>query len=70
MIMTNVWQVHGHKEEADEPRQRGNSNADCDVDAVVDDVGGSHGGGGGCHGDGNRYGDAGVIMILSLCLSL
>ena len=64
--MTNCCQVYGHKEKADEPRQRDNSGADGNVDALLVGVGGSHGG----YVDGNRYGDAGVIIILSLCLSL
>ena len=53
VTITNVLQVHGHEETADQPRQRGQSSA---------------GGGGYVHvhgivGDavGNRYGDADVI---------
>ena len=67
--MTNCFQVYGHKEKADEPRQRGNSGAHSDCDAVVVGGGGVGGGHGG-YGDGNRYGGAGVIIILSSCLSL
>ena len=62
MIITNICQVHGHKEKAYESRQRGDSDADCDADAVVD--GGGGGGGHGGDGDGSRYGDAGVIMFI------
>ena len=66
--MTNCCQVYGHKEKADEPRQRGNSGAHGDCDGVGGGVG--VGGGHGGYGDGNRYGGAGVIIIFSLYLSL